>query len=117
MVIKEVEVKPVYQPCWISYLGAVSGILKSLGRNHDIIDVGGYSGWSFLINVSKGVTCPSGPTAHRAYSDILKGTEALGFSIEGYNDLGGFPSKEGELSEKDSVRALKMFEAFINVRC
>ncbi len=112
MARKEVKVKPIYQPCWISYLGAASGILKSLGKNHDVVDVGGYSGWSFLINVSKGVTCPSGPTAHKAYSDILKGTEALGFSIEGYDDPGDFHSREGELSENDKERAQKIFEAF-----
>ncbi|MHA1199903.1 MAG: hypothetical protein ACTSQF_11295 [Candidatus Heimdallarchaeaceae archaeon] len=112
MVKREVEIKPIYQSCWISYLGAASGILKSLGRNHDIVDIGGYSGWSFFINVSKGVTCPSSPTAHRAYPDIIKGTESFGFSLDGYNDQGGFPSQEGELSETDKERAHKMFEAF-----
>ena len=102
---REVEIKPVYQPCWISYLGAASGILRSLGKNHDIVDVGGYSGWGFLVNVSKGDLCPSGPTAHRAYSDIFEGTQSLGFKLKGYSDNGTYPSKEGELSEEEAKEA------------
>ncbi|MFX0083956.1 MAG: ArsR/SmtB family transcription factor [Candidatus Hodarchaeota archaeon] len=101
---------PKFQPCWISYLGAVSGILKSLGKNSSIIDVGGYSGWSFLVNVSKENTCPSGPTAHRAYDDILKGTQTLGFEIGwGYIDW-----NEGEeyTPEAQKKRAKKLFNSF-----
>jgi DNA-binding HxlR family transcriptional regulator len=101
---------PKFQPCWNSYLGAVSGILKSLGKNSSIIDVGGYSGWSFLVNVSKGNTCPSGPTAHRAYDDILKGTQTLGFEIGwGYIDWNEGAEYTPEAQEK---RAKKIFNSF-----
>ena len=107
---KEISNKPTYQPCWISYLGAVSGSLKSLGKDYDVTDVGGYSGWSFLINVSKGVTCPSGPTAHRAYKDILKGTQSLGFELGGHDDPPCIPAKEGEVTEEERERFRKYFE-------
>ena len=107
---KKVDSVPVYQPCWISFLGAASGILKSLGKDYDISDVGGYSGWSFLINVSKGTTCPSGPTAHKAYSEILKGASSLGYKIEGYGDEDNFPAEEGIITENEKKRAKKFFE-------
>jgi DNA-binding HxlR family transcriptional regulator len=101
---------PKFQPCWISYLGAVSGILKSLGKNISIIDVGGYSGWSFLVNVAKGNTCPSGPTAHAAYDDILKGTQNLGFEIGwGYIDLNEDKEYTPEVQKE---RLKKLFNSF-----
>ncbi|MFW9825690.1 MAG: winged helix-turn-helix domain-containing protein [Candidatus Thorarchaeota archaeon] len=92
---KKTSYIPEYQPCWISYLGAVSGILKVFGKEGNIIDVGGYSGWSFLVNVAKGSTCPSGPTAHKAYDEILTGTQALGFELAAYDDR----SEYGDIPE------------------
>ena len=107
---REISNKPTYQPCWISYLGAVSGSLKALGKDYDVTDVGGYSGWSFLINVSKGVTCASGPTAHKAYKDILIGTQSLGFEIGGHDDPPCIPAKEGEITQEEQQRFQKYFE-------
>jgi hypothetical protein len=107
---KIVSNEPVYQSCWVSYLGAVSGVLKSLGKDYDIIDVGGYSGYAFLINVSKHSTCPSGPTAHKAWLSIHQGTENLGVKIRYYGDQKGFPEKEGEFTSEDDERAIKLFE-------
>lgn len=102
---------PTFQPCWISYLGAVSGVLKYFGKNYDIIDVGGYSGWSFLINVANESTCPSGPTAHKAYNDILKGTRTLGFEIRGYDE--NSPEDWEEISpEAQKERSKKLFDNF-----
>ncbi len=39
----------IYQPCWLSYLGAVAGILKNQKHDFDIVQVGGYSGYVFLV--------------------------------------------------------------------
>jgi hypothetical protein len=107
---------PEFQPSWISYLGAVSGILKSRGKDHDIIDVGGYSGWSFLINVMRGNTCPSGPTAHKAYDDILEGTRTLGVEISGYDDIAEYKDHPEDMNEYSpeviEKRARNMFENF-----
>ena len=107
---------PKFQPSWISYLGAVSGVLKALGKDCSIIDVGGYSGWSFLVNVSKGNTCPSGPTAHAAYKDIIKGTQTLGFEIGGYDDRSKYESYPDDwderLPELKDQRAKEFFNNF-----
>ncbi|MBM4237467.1 MAG: helix-turn-helix transcriptional regulator, partial [Euryarchaeota archaeon] len=45
-----------YQPCWLSFTGAVAGCLRALGIECDTVDVGGMSGYSFLVNVAKGRT-------------------------------------------------------------
>ncbi|MFX1278711.1 MAG: winged helix-turn-helix domain-containing protein [Promethearchaeota archaeon] len=108
---------PKFQSSWISYLGAVSGVLKSLGKKCSIIDVGGYSGWSFLVNVAKGSTCPSGPTAHKAYDEILKGTESLGFEMGFYTDRmtdweNAVVSLEEDTPEAQKERAKKFFNYF-----
>ena len=108
VVSKEVE----YQPCWLSYTGAMAGSLRALGVECDTVDVGGRSGYAFIINVSKGETCPSGPTAlpHGTWSQIHKGTESLGWTMEHYADNGSYPSEEGKPTPRDFERAKKLFE-------
>ena len=105
-------VLPEYQPCWLSYLGAVSGVLRSLGKSYGIDQVGGYSGWSFLVNVMKENLCPSGPTAHKAYGEIVKGTESLGFNISGINQ----PDLLSEEEEKTIDREVLLKRFFTQVK-
>lgn len=101
--------EPVYQPCWLSYLGAVSGVLKSLGKDRDVVDVGGYTGYAFITNVSRGMTCPSAPTCHRGWVDIVPATSMLGFRISNYEDNKCFPQSK-PLSAEDHERAMKVFQ-------
>jgi DNA-binding HxlR family transcriptional regulator len=110
---KVISKKVEYQPCWLSYTGAIAGSLKALGTDCDITDVGGYSGYAFLINVAKGVTCPSGPTALPAdtWKQIHKATESLGWEMEFY----GTPSSRyfaegGTPTPKDMETAQKLFQ-------
>ena len=86
----------VYQPCWISYTGAVAGALRSLGSSCDVVDVGGHSGYAFIVNVIRGEFCPSGPTAFHpeTWGEIHDGTQSLGWKIESWSDEGSYP--EGE---------------------
>lgn len=101
-----------YQPCWISYTGAMAGALKALGLDCDIADVGGFSGYAFITNVIKGTFCPSGPTAfHTAtWEEIRLGTQDMGYELAFFSDGGGYPSKEGEPSPEDVTRARRLFE-------
>jgi DNA-binding HxlR family transcriptional regulator len=101
-----------YQPCWLSYTGAVAGCLTALGAKRDIVDVGGQSGYSFIINVAKGVTCPSGPTAlhGKTWSQVHKGTEDLGWVLEHYWKPPNYPAKEGSVTADERERAKKLFE-------
>ncbi|NVM57141.1 MAG: hypothetical protein HWN51_03355, partial [Desulfobacterales bacterium] len=108
VISKEVE----YQPCWLSYTGAMAGSLRALGVECDTVDVGGRSGYAFIINVSRGETCPSGPTAlpYRTWSQIHKGTESLGWTMEHYADNGSYPSEEGKPTPRDFERVKRLFE-------
>ncbi len=108
MISKKVE----YQPCWLSYTGAVAGSLKALGTDCDAVDVGGYSGYAFLINVAKGITCPSGPTAlpSETWKQIHDGTESLGWTIKPYVYPHSYPAKEGSPTPEEMEIARKLFE-------
>ena len=109
---KIISKKVEYQPCWLSYTGAMAGSLKALGVDCDTVDVGGYSGYAFLINVSKGVTCPSGPTALRleTWRQIHKGTESLGWTMEHYEYPHSYPAEEGNPTPQEIKIAEKLFE-------
>lgn len=109
---KIIAKKAEYQPCWLSYTGAVAGCLTALGTKRDVVDVGGQSGYAFLINVAKGVTCPSGPTAlpGKTWSQIHRRTEDLGWTTESYWNPPSYPAKEGSLTLEERERAKKLFE-------
>ncbi len=109
---KEISKKVEYLPCWLSYTGAMAGALRALGIDCDMADIGGYSGYSFIINVAKGVTCPSGPTAltPETWNEIKKGTETLGYIIEKFEHLGGYPAEEGKPTPEEIEIAKNLFE-------
>jgi hypothetical protein len=90
----------------------MAGALRALGIDCDIADVGGYSGYSFIINVAKGVTCPSGPTAlpPATWIEIQKGTENLGYAIETFAHPGGYPAEEGKPTTEEIEIAKRLFE-------
>jgi DNA-binding transcriptional ArsR family regulator len=75
-----------FVPCWLSYVGSVAGALKALGASCDATDVGGYSGYAFIVSVFKYGTCPSSPTTITVWEDIFNATENLGFTLERYED-------------------------------
>jgi hypothetical protein len=66
------------EPCWLSWVGAVTGCLKSLGVACDTADVAGQSGYAFRIHVHADL-CPSGPT-NFPWSTLLDGVPRLGRS-------------------------------------
>jgi DNA-binding HxlR family transcriptional regulator len=109
---KIISKKTEYLPCWLSYTGAIAGSLRALSVDCDTVDVGGYSGYAFLINVSKGVTCPSGPTAvtNEIWKQMIKGTESLGWTIESYEYPHSYPAEEGNPTAQEIEMAKKLFE-------
>ncbi|MCP4760589.1 MAG: hypothetical protein GY870_02335 [archaeon] len=105
----EINNTPIFQGCWNSYLGAISGVLKSFGYDYDINAVGGYSGYIFLTNVIIGRLCASGMTCHNAWDEIWKGTSLLGWEIECYADNLPFPNPEVQDISQDDKRAIDLF--------
>ena len=109
---KTISNPATWEPSWISYIGAVLGVLKSYGKNENYASVGGYSGYVFALpNVHSRATCPSGPTAlgYNIWNTIEKSTELLGYSVHTFNDSGSLPSEEGKLTEEDIKRAKKLY--------
>ena len=109
---KVISKKAEYQPCWLSYTGAIAGSLRALGVNCDPTDVGGYSGYAFIINVAKGVTCPSGPTALplETWKQIHKGTESLGWTMKHYEYPHSYPAEEGNPTPQEIEIAKNLFK-------
>lgn len=101
-----------YQPCWLSYTGAMAGCLSALGSGCDATDVGGASGYSFIVNVAKGQTCPSGPTAThiRTFREMLKATESFGMRIEPYIYQHSYPAKAGSPTPRELEVVSKLFD-------
>ena len=101
-----------YMPCWLSYTGAVAGSLRAMGIDCDVSDVGGRSGYSFIINVAKGVTCESGPTAlhNETWDMIHHGTESLGVKMEHWFDDNSYPAKSGSPTPEELEKVRKLFE-------
>jgi DNA-binding HxlR family transcriptional regulator len=96
---------------WLSYTSAMAASLKALGVSVDKIDVGGYSGYSFLVNVSEGIISPAGPTAlsMRTWDEIVKGTESLGWILERYEYPHSYPMKEGNPTREEIEIARRLF--------
>lgn len=109
---KTITKKAEYQPCWLSYTGAVAGCLTALGTKSDVVEVGGQSGYAFLINVARGVTCPSGPTAlpGKTWGQIHSGTEDLGWVMESYWKPPSYPAEEDSITSAERERAKELFE-------
>lgn len=109
---KIISREALYQPCWLSYTGAMAGSMIALGTDCDMVDVGGYTGYAFLINVSKDVTCPSGPTALHpdTWRQIHKATENLGWTLEHYDYPRSYPEIEGKPTPKEIEIARKLFK-------
>lgn len=109
---KIISKKAEYLPCWLSYTGAIGGALRALGIDCDIVDVGGRSGYTFLINVSKGRTCPSGPTALVAetWEQAYKGTETLGYKLEVFSNPSSDTVAQGSPTPQEIETLKKLFE-------
>lgn len=108
----EVKKKAELLPTWISYVGATTGVLNSLSMDVDRADVAGYTGYAFIVNVSKEGTCPSGPTAHEAFFEFPRGFEALGWKVDFIHkqaDGCGFEAGK-ELTERQKELALNHYE-------
>jgi hypothetical protein len=86
--------------------------LKGLGVDCDIVDVGGNSGYSFLINVAQGKISPSGPTAHNheTWKQIYNGTESLGWTLGHYKYPQVYPARKGSPTPEEIEVARELFD-------
>jgi len=107
---KVINKRVVCPSCYLSYTGTVTGSLRALGVDCDAIDIGGYSGYAFIINVTKSATDASGPTALGSLWDqVFRATESLGWTIETYFDL-EYEPKGRDPTPDELERAKKLFK-------
>jgi hypothetical protein len=98
MVNKQVAAPALFQDSWLSYCGAVAGVFTALGSPRDPVDIAGYAGLAFLINVAESWTDPGSATLHsgnvaRTSDDIValwrgfsQGLDGLGAQLDHYWD-------------------------------
>lgn len=93
----------------LSFVGSAKGILDSLGQKVEISDIAGYTGYAFLYNIAKGITCPSSPSRHLAFDEFVKGLTSFGWGVEYIKDMNTYPSAEIP-TENDLIRAYSFFQ-------
>jgi hypothetical protein len=97
-------------PTWTSYIGVVTGMLNAVGTETDVVDVGGYTGYAFIVNVAESDTCPSGPTAHSAFLEFPSAIEnSFGWKVKFDWPRPSYPS-----AEKPTKEDLKRAESHFN---
>jgi hypothetical protein len=113
---------PIFQGSWLSFCGAMAGALTALGHACDVVDVGGYSGYAFLTNVTEGWTDPGSPTLHSGnvkrtlpavvelWAEIVRGTESLGVRLDHYWDTEQYRFWKEPIPEETTRRARAVFE-------
>lgn len=71
-----------YPRGWLSYISCFTGALNSLRKDVDCIDVAGYSGYAFFMNVAVGITDPSSPTYIVPMNIFYEGMDTFGWRIK-----------------------------------
>ena len=112
----------VFQPCEFSYLGAMAGLLQAVGIPCDVVDIGGYSGYAFLMKTTAGWIDPGSPSLHsgnvkqtseavlQLWSDFRAGTESLGVRLECFWDPEQFEFWDDTRRAENQQRAHHLFE-------
>lgn len=100
-----------YQSSQLSLLGALAGSLTAAGTPYTVADIGGISGYAFLVNVAKGKLCPSGPTSihPRTFAKILTGLGNTGWKIERFELPRSYPAGSNGPSTEDLSLAMELF--------
>ncbi len=106
----EVKNKADFVSSWITYLSTATGILNSMGKDVDLVDVAGYTGYAFHLNTSTGDTCPSAPTV-APFRLFAEGLESFGWKVE--QSWQGPPYSPND--DKQKERAKNYFEEIKNI--
>ena len=112
----------IFQPCEFSYLGAMAGLLQAIGVPCDVVDVGGYSSYAFLMKTTEGWIDPGSPSLHsgnvkqtpeavlQLWSDLRAGTESLGVRLDCFWDPKQFAFRDDTGRAENQQRARNFFE-------
>jgi len=78
--MKVIDINVDCSDVWVSYVGVVTTILRSLGIKCDLTDVAGMSGYAFIVNIHPELL-PTGPVEFD-WNILVEGTRSLGIEIE-----------------------------------
>jgi hypothetical protein len=98
---------------WVSFIGAVTGVLRARGIKCDFTSVAGMSGYAFIVNLAE-QACPSGPTKFD-WTVLEEGTRALGLDTElvviEHGDESGNATPDAELLDELFERVRQEIDA------
>ena len=112
---------PIFINTWLTYIGCVTGVLRAFGKNVDVVDVGGYSGYVFLNNATKGWIDPGSPTLHNGnvletnpdvialWKEMDAGIAPLGAELERVWDPKHYREGGMPLTTEERNRAMAQF--------
>ena len=104
---------PTFQNHSLTYIGAISGALQSLGSEVTTDDLAGFTGYGFLLSVPKGRLLLGAPTAHTLWSTFASLIRKFGWKVKSYIEEESLPSDHEHnqpLSIRDDLRAQKIYE-------
>jgi len=110
---KVVTNDPTYQDHSITYIGAVTGALQSLGSKVTTDDLAGFTGYGFLLSIAKERLWLGSPTGHTLWSTFASLIRKFGWKVKSYIEEESLPSDHEHnqpLSIRDDLRALKIFD-------
>ncbi|MEE9410121.1 MAG: winged helix-turn-helix domain-containing protein, partial [Candidatus Heimdallarchaeota archaeon] len=110
---KVVSNKPSYQLHPITYIGAITGALQSLGCTVTVDELAGFLGYGFLLSVSKDDFMLGAITGHTLWSTFASLISKFGWKVKSYIEEEPLPSDHEHnqpLSIRDDLRAKKIFD-------
>src|SRR6187551_389592 len=107
--VKNDSATATMQRCWLTWVGATTGCLRTLGVNCDTADVAGQSGYAFRIIIHD-TLCASGPTAFD-WNTLLPGIWRLGRSTAVFQAPECHNEKHHNKGTREHCRAALRFAA------
>ncbi len=107
---------PLYQSSWNTFISSITGVMQSLGINCDSIDIGGYSGYNFIVNVSTNGICSSGDRvlSNGIWDKIIEGIEIFGMKLNCWKESESF-SIDYISPNKNLDRARRIYKQVLHV--
>ncbi len=110
---KIVSNDPTFQNHSLTYIGAITGALQSLGSKVTTDELAGFTGYGFLLAIPKGRLWLGAPTAHTLWSTFASLIRKFGWKVKSYIEEESLPSDHEHnqpLSIRDDLRARKLFD-------
>lgn len=98
-----------------SFVGSLTGILQSLGKDYDTVDVAGITGLSYFIRIPKDLehASPEIPYSSKFLDEISENAKYFGISLQKFEIKSSFPSSSHTITLEDLAKAQKLFREVV----